>query len=757
MAGKKLEIFDITKLESMVEPLTVRVEKLKGNQRTPIPLPRVTTADGEVLAPGVGWDRTKILKLEEWIRQNIGGGTYTGVVADASGNRIEWSFAFNIRDNPEKPLPTFEDDTTFSDGMVIPQAVQVAPPAFQGSTMNWNQNRWNNNNSWQNGASWNNSPMPAPSPMPQHTPPAPWGPPVWTPPQSPVPPTPQWTWPSPSTNTPDANQVPDPPPRRSSVSSFGGFGGSGGSGGNSVNNEEAQKLREQLIEIKHQSKMDQLMTTFAQETKETRDEIRRLNERREESPDIAKIITEAFAKVVEIVKPASNPSSEIQRLEERMREERAQLEKDRERDRIEFERREKERDRLETERREREREKLEAERQREREKAEAQAQRERDRQDAEKREREIREEMRRLTENVTPRVDPILTMMQENSRIQQENNREMIRLQMDNMARSSQNNISPLDLLRVVKENSSGIDDLSKSLMGTFNSTLGLMQQAFQSAMQLGGSGESSTLTMMREGMHAVQELINKRTEVSGTVALAEAKAAAAKAKAYEEALKARQVELARQASMSQPLGTNVNPSGTPQPSGQTQASTQTQAQVQKPTNAPQSVNNQSTKTKSAEPPKIHGRTDQEWFGPTLPYIQQLRGVVDMYLTAVATDPPRLSEDGEIDGASPEQAMSFLMQGFQAFLAQVPGGQNLPAIVLFKQGMLPHLMDILLPGVPQEYKDTCVQTLMRFGEEEEETEEEETETEGESEGVESEEVVDEQTVEGEETEDPTIH
>jgi len=97
--------FDDAKLAAMVDPLTVRVEKIKGTTRTPIPLPE--GENGET--PGTEWTKDSVRGLENFlVTQWSGGGLYEITVTDSSTPApltMKWSPFWNVGDYPELVPP----------------------------------------------------------------------------------------------------------------------------------------------------------------------------------------------------------------------------------------------------------------------------------------------------------------------------------------------------------------------------------------------------------------------------------------------------------------------------------------------------------------------------------------------------------------------------------------------------------------------------------------------------------------------------
>jgi hypothetical protein len=99
------KVFDPVKLDSMVEPLSVRVEKMRGNARTMIPLPL-----GDDGSPaGSNWTKENIRTLETWlVNEWAGGGMYLISVTDSNQpmTKMEWTSFYPPSEYPEKTPPT---------------------------------------------------------------------------------------------------------------------------------------------------------------------------------------------------------------------------------------------------------------------------------------------------------------------------------------------------------------------------------------------------------------------------------------------------------------------------------------------------------------------------------------------------------------------------------------------------------------------------------------------------------------------------
>lgn len=111
--------FDEAKLAAMVEPIKIRVDRLKGHQRTPIPLPESLAGEGP-------WTRDEIRDHLETFLVNhwTGGGLYEIALTDSSENPItmKWQPFWPPNDYPERVPPPLE-------GARSPDAPPIAPPS----------------------------------------------------------------------------------------------------------------------------------------------------------------------------------------------------------------------------------------------------------------------------------------------------------------------------------------------------------------------------------------------------------------------------------------------------------------------------------------------------------------------------------------------------------------------------------------------------------------------------------------------------
>lgn len=164
MAGAPIKqppkTFDDAKLQAMTEPLTVRVERLKNNTRSPIPLP--DNADG---SPGsTGWSKEEIQRIDAWIVSELpggGGGLFEVSVTDSSQPTpivMKWQPYFNPMDYPERPLALEGTAAQFTPPTQVNQPQQVNQVRQPNQFMNYTFQP-------QQAPSFGGYPMPAPPPI----------------------------------------------------------------------------------------------------------------------------------------------------------------------------------------------------------------------------------------------------------------------------------------------------------------------------------------------------------------------------------------------------------------------------------------------------------------------------------------------------------------------------------------------------------------------------------------------------------------
>lgn len=756
---------DPAKLMTMKEPFIVRVEKMRGSSRMPIELP----VRGDGLAPGEGWDKDSILKIDNWLATTwSGGGVYRILVVDQQGDRLEWESVYDPRQFPERipetmtpvgsapaAAPAPQAATATFNGSWPPQVIgwstppQVSgnagpqqstagpwaqpgagapgmpPPGYNGSSGNgFNGNGNGNYNNGNGGGGW--------------------AAPGWTPPSSRRRYSPR-PWSDDTVSNPWFSPPPPVTPYRERERD------DRGEEERRKLQEQLQKMQEERLAANYQAQLDRLQQEHRMQLQALQEEIRRNAER---------LATTS----------ATSPEAE------QLREQRAQLERERliaqqeEKERREELRREHER--LQLEDRFRQMQEMivktnEAAQNQLREivnvistkstgpdpavsqlQDQLRAQQEemrraQERLENENRMREMREQMRmqeeanrrqlealqmQLQQNRGP--DPALTLMQTLMDRQTAAMQEAMRNQQQTFDRMNNQSMTARDVIALVKDSSSGIDDLRKTLTNTYSDIFNTQKMVVEHAMQLSGGGGPSLGERVIEGaVERVGALADKyltvqrdRTVSAAKAQQAQADAAAAQAAAYAAAVQRNAPAGAAQA--------------TPPASPAAQAAAQAAAQVKKqqrqaPTTAPaESASGglgdagAATGAPGATTPPMgkviqmrrHGRTDEEWFGLALPEVKKLRTGVAKFLQSIGrmdaqgNHDPDLDENGNPIGYGPEQCAQFLLIGanrISGLNVAVPAFDN-----LFKEGRFADFLDVVLPDAPQPFRDDVVKCVL---------------------------------------------
>lgn len=123
--------YDETKLAAMVAPFNVRIEKIRGNTRSPIPLPEAD--DG--MPGGTGWDLDTVRQLEQWlVTEWSGGGLYEITLTDSSPTpqSMTWQPYWDVKSYPERtPPPLLEAASMNAPPMAQLQLPQQLPQQAQ--------------------------------------------------------------------------------------------------------------------------------------------------------------------------------------------------------------------------------------------------------------------------------------------------------------------------------------------------------------------------------------------------------------------------------------------------------------------------------------------------------------------------------------------------------------------------------------------------------------------------------------------------
>jgi hypothetical protein len=380
----------------------------------------------------------------------------------------------------------------------------------------------------------------------------------------------------------------------------------------------------------------------------------------------------------------------------------------------------------------------------------AQADNERRERETERREREMRDLIQRQQEDTrrqieamnaqmalaaTNKTDPMIMFMQENARQQVEAVKEQARNATAQMTQMQAYMMNPRDVMAMAKESSNGLDQATRSITSTYQSILEMQRNAVEQILQLNQGGGSETIQLIEKGLDRASSFAERFIGGKTKEAVSAQTAQAQLAQANAAAMQAQAQAMATQASM------------------QRHQAQQTQLIQAQPDSGLNGARVPSAPMQASVPPKpdwstgpmpvpgtvqmikrVLGHTDEEWFGPILPRVIELREGVAKFIESISMQPPRLKPDGTVEGVEPEQAASVILQA-----AMLVMQQQIPIaamIDLLGQGRVADFMDVLLPEAPQPYRDEVAQmvlTELQGGGDDDEEDEEDGEDEEESE------------------------
>jgi len=638
--------FDGAVFSRMVEPLMVRVERTVGASRpTPIELP-----PKEGAAPGMGWLKDDILKLEAWlVRSWTGGGVYEVSVVDDAGTKLDWTFSYDTKQYPPRNPPTLPgvDSAPSSDDTTTQQATAQAvvtgeanwpPPASDYSSVI--------------------SPQPAPQPVAR---PAPQPQQVRT---AMIPPT-QYV------AAPVAPTAPNNDFERRALQEQLAFA-----------REQISKIERERVEAQHQADLERIR----------QDNDRKFEElKRSLTPKDDSRIDKLEALILKVLdKPAPapvqlGPDPSIIAMQEETRRMREEMQ------RAEAARRE-EQTRAEAARRE-------------------ETQRATERADQQRREdqhaRELSEmRMQIAAANAKPSgPDPMMLLMVD-----------MVK----DIARSSQSQIdnlkgfmmTPKDIAAMNKESSGAVDDVRRTLMGSFNDLFGMQRQVVENMMAMQPQGESTLDKAIDAAKGMADRYMGGQRDVAVSTAKAQAESSKAQAemahaqRAHLEILAQREAE-ARAADAASTGGLNGHTNGDARAhggavnDGTNGVAGQPELVAEVPVGTAPVIEVVDATTQPAAPTN-YGKTDAQWFTDALPHVGQLRDGVALYFKSIHATPPNIDAEGKPLGIDADQAAKNILQ---AVATIVTNKLHIPAFNdLFLAQKYTEFMEVLLPGTPSRYR-----------------------------------------------------
>lgn len=626
--------FDDTRLSAMVEPLKVRVDRIKNNQRMPIPLPDSNSGEPN----GSGWTKEEVRELEAILVNHwSGGGLYEITVTDSSENPIamKWQPYWPPQEYPEKVPPPLQEGRA-------PDAAPIQP-LFPGARMPF------------------------------------------------VPPTPPVQLQS--TQPLYASPYPMPPPPPVGTPQYSAWSAEA----------ELRRLREENERQRIENE---------RRDREAREEKHRAELERQRTAD-----NDRFAKLEHSImtlagslKEANTAPKGPTQAELDMQRQIAELKEQTRRaeERAEASRREAEADRRENQLREQMR--LQAE--------EARRAYETTQQQIANMQREFQTMIANLTTQLTSasnKSDPLIQMMLENARQHADMVKEIARENRAAMERVQANVMNPREMMALARESQQGVEQAIERTTKLTSTVLDMQNRVLETALQTQPQG-NGVIDAVTQGMSNVKEFLERFVTSKSKEAVAQAQAQAEIAHAQ-----ARAVEIHARATNPQAFAP-AELAGPAMPA---------QAFTPPPPPSPEAAST-AAPTTPRRVERLWGRTDEEWFGPVLGEVLQLRAGVQEFLTAVKRyeqtgEAPAKIED--VPGTHPAGAARGISM---AVAVAQQRGLIIPALVeLLIAGNVGGFVDVLLPDASPQYRDEVVRMLQGGGDAQAEVEEEEDEQIGE--------------------------
>lgn len=656
-------VFDPVKLQSMTPPLTVRIERVKGNVRQSMPMPR---RDGYA-APGQGFVQDEVMEIEQWTVSSFGGGTYAFTITDSSNppELMTWTQVWNEQQYPpQTPAPLRSE--------IAPQPPVYEPAAQMQGAPTWAPTPFSNPFGQPIAA-----PPGAPSVANNHQP--------WPPFSS----APSWGYPAWGVQQQPAAASPREDYRR-----------------------EAEQARLTAVEMKGSlerlAEENRRLAAEAAKAMQARPEdsaLKQQLEREREERHKAELAAQQAAFKAELAaitaqltanKGPSDAEVRVAALEAESRR------KDEERRREDEARRDREaeaRQRAEDDRRRSD--ELKAIR---------------DESQAAIAAANARTEAILASINAQPKVDPMQQLMmqmllnntesaKEQARLQAETARETARIQADaakDRAREQTDLLnglktymmSPIEVARMIGDASQGQHQFVGTMTKTFSDAFGTMRDTYRNMMEaMQGPGESPVLRVIEGGVQSAKEMFERWNQSKATTQVAAMNAQRDVATAQAAAMRPIMPHEQRAAQAPQPANGNGNGNGTPTSGWQPPPPVAQQA----PQPQQAGLGNAVASVPVGDPTlRKGGRTDAEWFGDALPDVLALReGIID-FIGSVSMNPPRIGDDNRPIGIGPDQAALVAILAAQHIMQT--GLKGIPAFeYLFQEKMYDALMDIILP------------------------------------------------------------
>lgn len=289
------------------------------------------------------------------------------------------------------------------------------------------------------------------------------------------------------------------------------------------------------------------------------------------------------------------------------------------------------------------------------------------------------------------------------------------------------NQMSPMEAARVVKEAGQGADQVTRTMMGTMQDMMQLQSQFTANMLQMAPQGGSTAERIVETIADVAKDYGKSQAQAAAAQAAAQAQVAAASARAQQWA--------PPPAAWTPPA--DAAPTNGAAPVNETWAPPPPVIQPPLPAGDGGLNGPPMAAAPDAEPvlaptpptpaaPTTHGKTDLEWFGIALPDIMKLRELVNVYLKTIEDDtqdvavgqlkpdePPTIvdAKHNPIGGSPALVADAIITAAGVIIQRKVQGVAAFD--YLWGQQMYPALVDVILPGVPDEFRKNVLHFLHR--------------------------------------------
>jgi len=303
--------------------------------------------------------------------------------------------------------------------------------------------------------------------------------------------------------------------------------------------------------------------------------------------------------------------------------------------------------------------------------------------------------------------------------------------------------------MSITKDASNGLDNVTQKMTQMFSGVFDLQNKVLESAMNL-NQGGNDTVGLIREGVTNAKDLferyiVSKSREAQVT---AQASAATAQAQAQAQAVRAQadasiaqsrrpQMVSALPSAPARPMpapsaglaGSSVGPGNghsngrNGHPNGQSSFDTwqqsRQQAEAAQPANRqtvvepppppqPPPAQNQAASSTVEVIAQPVAKTDQEWFGPLLPEVIQLRRSVDLFFVGLRKQPP-VVQPGSADPGAVAKGIAAALQAVMQHNIPIPALNDLLA-----PGDFEGFFRVLLPAASPEFHADAIHNLKQL-------------------------------------------